>query len=83
MQPGDAVIIEVCHADGQVYRRWQSTVEEISDDYIITLSSPGNPIEDVGKGIWHSRWHIRRYLWRRQPYSLLELYYPDGQLAQI
>jgi protein associated with RNAse G/E len=83
MQPGDVVIVQVCHADGQAYRRWQSTIEEISDETVITMSPPGKPIEDVGKGIWHSRWYVRRYLWRKQPYSLLEMYHPDGQLAQI
>lgn len=83
MQPGEMVTIQACHADGEAYRRWQSTVEAITAECIVTRSPPGCPIEDVGKGTWLSRWHMRQYLWLERPYNLLEMYHPDETLAQI
>ena len=83
MQVGDTITVKVLHADGHCFRSWQTTVEEASADCIVTISHPGDPVDDARKGPWTLHWHIRAYYWLDRPYNLLELYNQDGLLEEI
>lgn len=56
INPGDIITVQALHADGQWYRRWQTTVESIDGICIVTYSPPGSSVEDIGRG---QRTHAR------------------------
>ena len=82
IQVNDHLTVRVLHADGQCFRSWQTTVEQIRPDCLVTLSAPGHEVTDI-RGNWLSRNYIRAYYWYHQHYNLLEVYEPDGTFAEL
>jgi protein associated with RNAse G/E len=79
---GDILTVRVLHADGQCFRSWQSVVERISSDCVITRSAPGQTVDDLN-GKWTLKDHIRAYYWLDRPYNLLEVYDADGAFIEL
>ena len=63
-------------------RWWYATVEAVERDKVVVITPVGHRVEDIG-GTWASEYAIRTYYWLNRWYSLLEVYAPDGQLAEI
>lgn len=82
MQPGESVTVRALHADGTCYRWWNATVERSDSASIVTVASAGRRIANIG-GDWVSQNHIRAFYWLDQSYNLLEIYRPDGVLAEV
>jgi protein associated with RNAse G/E len=82
MQPGDTLTVKVYKADGQCYRSWQCTIEEISENHLITISPPGELVEDI-RGNWVGKHALRTYYWFDKPYNLIEVFGPNGEFYEI
>lgn len=82
MRPGEQIQVKAYKADGTCYRWWPATVEAFTDDLIVTISPSGKRVEALDGG-WISQVAIRTFYWLAKPYSLLEVYKADGQLAEI
>jgi GrpB-like predicted nucleotidyltransferase (UPF0157 family)/protein associated with RNAse G/E len=82
-QVGDTVTVTVFKADQQPYRWWTTTVAAINDDYLVTVSPPGQPVRDLRKGDWVTSGAMRTYYWYDRPYSLLEVYHPTGEFGEL
>jgi GrpB-like predicted nucleotidyltransferase (UPF0157 family)/protein associated with RNAse G/E len=82
LQPGDVLCVRAYKSDGQWYRWWTATVESVTPTCITTLSPPNNAIH-TPTGQWHFKLAIRSYYWFDRPYNLLEVYHPDGTVAEI
>lgn len=82
LQVGDVIRVRAFKSDGQWYRWWMSTVEQVTSDCIITLSPPNNAVHTpTSQG--HSKLAIRSYYWFDRPYNLLEVLEADGTLAEV
>jgi protein associated with RNAse G/E len=77
MQAGDVVEVRALKADGQAYRWWRTTVEQVEPDYVVTFSPVGNVVEGTDRG-WITSHRIRTHYWTTQPYNLLEVYGDEG-----
>jgi protein associated with RNAse G/E len=78
----DVIYVRVLHADGQCYRSWQSVVERMTEDCVVTLSVLGSIVEDVrGNRVTETR--TRGYYWFARHYNLLEGYGEDGTLLEL
>jgi protein associated with RNAse G/E len=82
MHIGQRVQIEMYHSDGTRYRRWEATVEEVGDGRVVVFAPAGHRVEGLG-GTVSARHANRTYFWTGRPYSLLEIYEPDGTLDQV
>jgi protein associated with RNAse G/E len=82
LQAGSKVQMRAYKSDGTCYRWWTSTVEAIEPDQIIVASPPGHRLH-TPDGDWTSRWAVRSYYWPGRWYSVLEIYQPEGTLAEI
>lgn len=82
MRPGDIIEIRVLKADGRLYRRWQSTVERVEPDRVVTINRAGDRVTGPGGG-WTMKQANRTIYWFDRPYNLVEMYHPDGRLKQI
>ncbi len=83
MKPGDIITVRALHADGNWYRRWQTTIESIDESCVVTYSPPNNTSDDVERGMRTLRWAIRSFYWFDKPYNLLELYAADGIFEEV
>jgi protein associated with RNAse G/E len=83
MQIGEKIPVKAFKADGTCYRSWSATIDEIGPDYLITLAPVGDPVTDLARGIWNIHFALRSYYWFDKPYNLLEVFSPDGELAEI
>lgn len=82
LRVGDVIGVRAFKSDGQWYRRWMSTVEQVTAACIITLSPPNNATyTPTGQG--QSKLAIRSYYWFDRPYNLLEVLEADGTLAEV
>jgi GrpB-like predicted nucleotidyltransferase (UPF0157 family)/protein associated with RNAse G/E len=81
-RPGDVITVRVYKQDQTLQRWWSTTVESITDEWLVTLSQPGNLVHDR-KGDWQSRAFIRAYYWWGRFYNLLEVYDLAGTLGEI
>jgi protein associated with RNAse G/E len=79
---GHTLTVRVLHADGQCFRSWQSIVEQVMEDGLVTLSTPGHAVEDI-KGNWILQNYIRNFYWFDHMYNLLEVYEPDGTFSEL
>ena len=82
MQIGEQLQVKAYKADGTCYRWWPATIEIVTEDLIVTSAPIGKRVEGIGGG-WVSDTAIRTFYWLAKPYSLLEVYQADGQLAEI
>lgn len=82
-QPGAQVTVRVYKYGSIPYRWWSTTVASVSDDLIITVARPGNPVYDQRKGDWQTQSFIRAHYWLGRCYNLLEVYADNGELGEI
>lgn len=82
LRTGDEVKVSIYKSDGSRYRSWHATVEEASPDRIVTITPIGHLVDDT-EGAWVAQSSVRAYYWTDRPYSLLEVYRPNGELGEI
>lgn len=82
MQVGDKIKVRIFKADGICYRWWQTIVESIAPDCMVTITPPGRLVEDI-RGNWVGKSALRAYYWFDKPYNLIEVYHPDGAFSEI
>ena len=82
MQIGERVQVRAYKPDGTCYRWWCATVEAVETDQVVVVTPVGHRVEDI-RGAWASEHAIRTYYWANKPYSLLEVYAPNGTLVEI
>ncbi|MGD9001210.1 MAG: DUF402 domain-containing protein [Anaerolineae bacterium] len=82
MHVGETAQVRAYKADGACYRWWYATVEAVETDRIVLVAPVGHRVEGIDGG-WASQHAIRAYYWLNRWYSLLEVYAPDGRLAEI
>ncbi|MDD2921671.1 MAG: DUF402 domain-containing protein [Anaerolineales bacterium] len=83
MKIGDEIEARSCKADGSVYRSWRAFVESIDAELLVTIAPAGSIVnhkEGRRSAIAH---HYRSYYWTNKFYNLIELFEPDGKLAEI
>lgn len=80
---GELVTVRVYKRDATWYRSWQATVESVGEEGIVTFDPPGRLVIDRIKGDWQSKVVIRCHYWFDRPYNVLEVYRPNGELAEI
>ncbi len=81
-RPGDVLRVQALKHDGRPYRWWRTRVEDITDEWIVTVSPIGQLVRHAG-GAWRTRAHLRAHYWFDRPYSLLECYGVMGQIEEI
>ncbi|RIK40819.1 MAG: hypothetical protein DCC55_13765 [Chloroflexi bacterium] len=81
-QPGDPLRVRMFRSNAECYRWWETTVEAVDDDSLVTFSPPGNLIHET-QGEWRTQGAIRAHYWFARPYVLLEIYGPDGALGGL
>jgi protein associated with RNAse G/E len=81
--PGDYLGFHVHKADGSVYRKWRARIQYMDESTLVTIAPLGDPVEDSKKGLWYINFSLRSYYWFDKPYNLLEVFAPDGSLAEI
>ena len=82
LQIGSAITMRAYKTDGTCYRWWTATVEAIEPGLVVTATPAGHRLH-TPDGDWISRWAVRSTYWPDRWYSLLEVYQPDGTLAEI
>jgi protein associated with RNAse G/E len=75
MKIGDEIRFSACKADGFVYRSWQTIIESMDTDCIITISPAGSMVIDRTKlGDHPITNHLRSYYWHNRFYNLIEVF---------
>jgi protein associated with RNAse G/E len=82
MNAGDSIEIRALKNDGTIYRWWQSTVESMCEDRLVTVNRAGDKVLGPCGG-WAMKHATRTFYWFDKPYNLAEVYQPDGRLKQI
>jgi protein associated with RNAse G/E len=82
LQVGSDVQVQAYKSDGTCYRWWNGTVEAAEPDRVVVITPVGHQVYNA-EGGWRSRWAIRAHYWPDRWYSVLEVYQPDGTLAEI
>jgi protein associated with RNAse G/E len=80
---GDKIRVEAYKANGVCYRSWETIVEELDHEQLVTVSPAGSTVEDIKKGRWRTEHSLRAYYWFDKPYNLIEAFEPDGRLMEI
>ena len=83
MRVGEVITCYAKKADGTVYRTWQTEIEEIRDDRIVTYSAVGGKSIDVQRGTRVMTRLMRAYYWFSKHFNFLEEYEPNGELNQL
>jgi protein associated with RNAse G/E len=83
MKIGDTIHVRACKADGSVYRSWQTTIESVDADSIVTISPAGGTMEDVKRGTVRMEHILRSYYWFDKFYNLIEVFDRQGNLVEI
>jgi protein associated with RNAse G/E len=79
---GQQILVRSLRADGACYRWWHALVEYSDASTLVTYAPHGARVEQPGGG-YSVRYAIRAWYWFDRPYNLLEVYEPDGSLAEI
>jgi protein associated with RNAse G/E len=82
MQIGERVLVRAYKLDGTCYRWRYATVETVETDKVVVVTPAGHRVEAIGGG-WASQYAIRAYYWPDKWYSVLEVYVPEGRLAEV
>jgi protein associated with RNAse G/E len=64
------------------YRWWAAAVEQITDEWIVTVSPAETRVEGLGGG-WTLNVDARAFYWFTRPYALVEFYQPDDALGEV
>lgn len=80
---GDLMTFRCLHADGQWYKRWQATIESISETQIVTYSPPNGWAEIANRGVTHLPRAIRGYYWHNKFFNLIEVINADGSNHEV
>ena len=82
---GEQITGQALKADGTCYRWWQTTVEEVTEEWVVTFSPPGQRVHDINhpEGGWKRTNYLRAFYWFDRFYSLIEVYSPAGELLHI
>jgi protein associated with RNAse G/E len=87
VKPGDTIWVRIDKADGSPHRWWQTRVEAIEGDCLVTWTVAGSPMyhnaDRFPKAVYPVQWFIRNYYWSGRRYDLLEVYDLDGQLHEL
>jgi protein associated with RNAse G/E len=83
MKTGDIIHVRACKADGSVYRSWQTAIESVTTDSIVTISPAGELIRDRVRGEFVGKHILRSYYWLDKSYNLIEAFETDGTLVEI
>ena len=83
MKPGDIIHVRACKADGTVYRSWQTMIESVDADLIVTVSPAGEYAFDLARGHYYTQHTLRSYYWREKDYNLIEAFDANGTLEEI
>jgi protein associated with RNAse G/E len=83
LKPGDIITVHALHADGQWYRRWQTTVESVDEKCIVTYSPPNSTVEDFERQPRILPRAIRSFYWFDKLYNLHERFDAAGALVEI
>jgi predicted acetyltransferase/protein associated with RNAse G/E len=81
-QVGDIIHVSYYKANGVLHRSWETIVEDILEDCVVTISPAGGLVKDI-KGDWATDSLFRSHYWLEKSYSLLEMYRLDGELEKI
>lgn len=66
-----------------MYRSWQTAIESIDADSIVTVSPAGSVMEDRARGSVHIGHALRSYYWLDKFYNLIEAFDAQGNLVEI
>jgi len=80
---GDVLPVHVCKTDGTVYRSFKATIEEVTQDAVITVSPAGSSVFNIKGEDYPLVHHYRAYYWFEKFYNLLEVFETDGRLFHI
>src|SRR5689334_1320277 len=84
MKAGDQIQGHACKADGTIYRSWETIIESVHTDSIITISPAGSMVIDKTKlGDHPIKHHLRSYYWFDKYYNLIEVFDEEGRMTQI
>lgn len=82
MRVGKKITVNATRYDGELYRWWEAIIEDISEDYIITVQELGQKVNDQGE-VWETKVNTRSFYWTSKHYNLTESYSKDGQPLAI
>ena len=87
MTPGDTVWVRIFKADGQPHRWLQARVEATEGECIVLYSAAGSPVyhnpQRFSAPLFPLQHAIRAYYWPGRRHNVLEIYEPDGRLAEL
>jgi protein associated with RNAse G/E len=85
MKVGDQIHFSACKADGTVYRSWETTIESMDGDSLVTISPAGSIVIDKTRlGDHPLKHHLRSYYWHDRFYNLIEVFDVEtGALVEI
>jgi protein associated with RNAse G/E len=82
MRIGDRISVEALRYDGTPYRWWRAHLESISETCIVTLSWPGDVVNEP-TGSWNIQTYNRGHYWIDRPFVLIESYGLDHAPLQL
>ena len=80
---GDLINFRCLHTDGQWYRHWQTTIESVDANTLVTCTPAGSWIEDIQRGMSSLPNKMRNFYWSDKLYNLIEVFGPDDQIVEI
>lgn len=83
MKTGDEIQACARKTDGTVYRSWQTMIESMDADLIVTISPAGSVVNQKDGRQSKVAHHLRSYYWHAKFYNLIELFEPDGKLVEL
>ena len=87
MKPGDMIWVRLFKSDGSPYRWWQTRVESVGEECLITYTPAGNKVfhnpDRYPKPIYITKHDMRTFYWPGRRHDLLEVYSADGRLHEL
>jgi protein associated with RNAse G/E len=83
MKIGDQIQACACKTDGTVYRSWVAIIEAVEANLIVTVAPAGSVVTHTEGRQSKIEHHLRAYYWSDKFYNLIEVFEPDGNLAEL
>ena len=83
MKAGESMRVCACKTDGTLYRSWQTTIESVTTDSIVTISPTNQPVFDLVRKQYFTQHILRSYYWLNKYYNLIEVFEANGELIEI